>query len=86
MDKKQGQLRHARRRARERYGLHLTDDQVRSIANRIKDGEAQVLRRPTCRIWIYRVHWQRRDLIAAYDRKRQTIASFLPPNGREASL
>ena len=83
MNKKRAQMRHARRRAKQRYGLDLSTDQLRAIANRIKDGRASLLRSCSNRVGIYQVPYQQQLLVVAYDRKRGQVSSFLPPNSWE---
>lgn len=76
--KRRSQLKHARRRARERYDLNLDPSEVACIVNKILRGESVVLARQSVRVSIHQVHYKDRWLIAVYDRKRRQIASFLP--------
>lgn len=76
--KRRSQLKHARRRARERYDLNLDPSEVACIVNKIVRGESIVLARQSVRVSVHQVFYKDRWLIAVYDRKRRQIASFLP--------
>lgn len=69
---------HARERARERYGLDLTDDDAAEIVRATKDGRAQMMARygsgGRVFIWTFRG----RLLIAAMAPDEDVIRSFLP--------
>lgn len=76
-NKAQAQLAHARRRARERFGLELNEHDLRHLAHRIQRGESQLVARQTNRMSIHRVECQGQQVLVAYDRRRKTVVTFL---------
>jgi hypothetical protein len=68
--------RHACRRAKERFGLTLTDELHDELVSGFKKKRGPD-RRISCRIWIFRVKHEGRDMQVVYDRKRELIISFL---------
>lgn len=83
MQKQIAQRLHAKRRAFERYGIEVSGKGLRSLEADIRNGRAQFVARKTHRISIWRVGLNGAYLVA-YDKNRGRIASFLPPDAREA--
>ena len=87
MDKAQSQRAHAKRRARERYGLHINRDLYRELVQRIQLGRARIIERQSNRIAVHLLEIDGVQYPVAYDNQRQTIVTFLPQEymeGREA--
>ncbi|MBI2048059.1 MAG: hypothetical protein HYT27_02875 [Parcubacteria group bacterium] len=83
--KKKGQIRHAQKRARERHGLHLDENDLVTLANRIRKQnlpqhkeKAVFVKRKTNRISMWFVWHKNQWLPVAYDKERKSIATILP--------
>lgn len=76
--KKNGQIKHAKMRALERYGLDLSDDEYYQIRNLITGNKSKPLHRQSNRVALHEVEWNNTKMIVVYDSKRKTIVSFLP--------
>lgn len=73
---KQHQFKHAQRRLRERYDVWIDEKDYDSMIADIQKQRAEFLGRESHS----RTHWLVRDfMIAVYDSKRKSIATFLPP-------
>lgn len=69
-------FRHARRRALQRYDLHLEMPDYLAMVKVIQQGKAMLLFRESNA----RSHWLIEDrYIAVYDNTRKGISTFLPP-------
>lgn len=67
---------HARRRAKERYNLFLSEEDIEKMNERIRGGDAKHLMTES----LTRAHFLVDDfLIAVYNSKLKSIATFLPP-------
>jgi hypothetical protein len=87
-----GQIQHARLRADQRYGLRLSEEAIRQIANVIgsgghkgtKDCDFAERRRFVCtisnRLSVWRVLSSGNWVVVAYDKLRHNIATVLPPD------
>jgi len=72
---------HARQQARDRYGLHLTTDDLEDISWCIRMGErVQFVKRQSARITHHLVNWGGCTLPVVYDKSRHTVVTFLPPS------
>lgn len=69
------QSKHARRRAHERYGIYLTDEDYKKLIERIKRNDCEVLLKESNT----RTHFLVDCFIVVYDKARGSIATFLPP-------
>jgi hypothetical protein len=76
--KADAQFVHSRRRALERYGLDLSPDTYRHAINLIRRGLGQPQGRITWRLSKFVIHINEVSYIVVYDKKRHTIATFLP--------
>jgi hypothetical protein len=85
--KREAQDAHARRRAKERYGLYFHQDLCNTFVQKIKKssenavyGQANALfiARDTLRIKLWMVHHENAWYPVCYDRDRQTVVTFLP--------
>ena len=76
-----GQRIHAKRRAFERYGVVLNRDDLRTLVRQIQREPGRFIERRTTRITIWRVTLpDGQEAIAAYDSRRGSIATLLPPD------
>jgi hypothetical protein len=78
LSKKAAQRAHARRRARERYGVSLTKPSFHAIVQQIQNGKATFLGRTSLRVTEWIVPFEGAKLRVVYDRKRKTIVTCLP--------
>lgn len=76
--KKKSQKKHAKRRAFERYGIVLNEDELKQIASYIRKGKADLIRKRSNRVSVYMVRWKDKSYPVVYDRLRRTIVTFLP--------
>jgi hypothetical protein len=72
------QIKHARRRALQRYGLCVSEAQIDQIVQMIKQQKARFVAKQSCRVSIWEIDWEGKKAKVVYDRSRETIASFLP--------
>ncbi len=78
MNKRQARKSHLIRRARERFGLNLTNDDLIFIKRQISAGSAVCLRAtPTSEIWL--VCFAGVYMRAAYDPLRNQMTTFMAP-------
>lgn len=78
--KKQGQHKHAARRAEERYGLHYNKAVRQSLIGKIQSNNGKFVEKKTNRITIWLVEHEGAEYMVAYDKIRKNIATFLPLN------
>jgi hypothetical protein len=76
-DKRKAQLRHAARRANERYGLQLSIHDLHRIIHDIQDGRASFVVKQSHRVSLFDVDVQDQKIRVAYDRVRKSIATVL---------
>ena len=70
---------HAKRRARERFGLELNRQDLREIAGQIQNGkDARLLGQESLRLSHWMVSYQGTEMHAVYDKKRHQVVTFLP--------
>jgi len=72
------QVEHAKRRARQRYGISLSDHDYLQIVKKIQDGDAEFLEHQTQRVAVYKVEYKGDLFIAVYDQQRENVCTFLP--------
>lgn len=83
MKKKQAQVDHAIFQAEKRYQVVLTADEVRAIANMIRNGDSKPVARSSIRVTKHIVLFRGIAFFVAYDTKRHSVATFLPKNSVE---
>ncbi len=76
--KKAAQRAHAKRRARERYGLSMTRATFGSLIQKIQSGKATFLQRKSLRVSEWIVSYEGAEMRVIYDNKRKTIVTCLP--------
>jgi len=80
------QLRHAIRRARERFGLYLNEDKMRGIAKKIRHGEAEFFDKQSLRVSRFKVCVDGVEMVAVYDKRRGTVVTVLTVEMAESGL
>jgi hypothetical protein len=80
--KEQCQIRHAKLRAHERYGLRLTDHEYTNICHSIRKGSGKIIFKQSNRVTIHKLIWKEIEMTVAYDKARGTIITFLPNSER----
>jgi hypothetical protein len=77
--KKKAQQVHARRRARERYNVYLSNDDLDEMCRAIQGGETEAIERQSNRVTVHRVTMPNgASARAVYDSKRKQVVTFLP--------
>ena len=79
MTKKISEEIHAKKRALERYDLNLTPELLGYFRGHIKKNKGRFIERQSRRVTIWEVDKDGVTYKVAYDSKRHTIISFLPP-------
>lgn len=77
--KTKAQIRHAKARAEQRYGIKLTDSVYYAIRDRIIKNKSEPVKRKSYRVTIHRVKYKNIEFKVAYDKERKTIITFLKP-------
>ena len=75
------QNRHAKNRARQRYGINVGDSMLNRMVNIIQCGDAEVVEKQSNRVSVFLVIYQEETYRVVYDSKTKTIATFLPKDG-----
>ena len=70
---------HAKRRASERYGLALSNDDLDKIVRLIQNHGAKFIRRQSGMITLWEVSFMEKKLQVVYDKQRSQVVTFLPP-------
>ena len=83
--KAQNEWAHAKRRARERYGLELNRFDRKEIVGIIQVGMSELECRTSNAYKVHLVKYKDRLLRVVYDSRRKTICTFLPPKEGDAS-
>lgn len=84
MTKARAQRVHAKRRARERFGLTLNRHDLRAVVRDIQAARAEHVCRQSLRVSIWRVVIGGKAMLAAYDNKRKTVATLMPTDWKVA--
>lgn len=77
--KKQCQQAHARRRAKERFGIRLTKAMRLDIIKKIGSNKTRKLGKQSLRVTGHEVEIEGKLLKVLYDKKRKSIVTILPP-------
>lgn len=78
MDRKQIQRLHARRRARERYGLNLSNKDITQIVRSIRSGGSISTTKQTNTRTLHVIIYDGQEMRVIYDNKRHNVCTFLP--------
>lgn len=76
-------LRHAKRRAWERFGWNLSDAELRGLANRVRRREASFVEKQSNRVSLFDLRYRGKTCRVAYDKSRQSILTFLNVEGTQ---
>jgi hypothetical protein len=77
------QIKHAQRRALERYGIHCSYADLISIRDQIQSQRATFVERQSHRVTVWDLTHQQKEVRVVYDSQRKMIVTFLPPEARE---
>jgi len=83
MTKRESEGWHARERARQRYGVPMTQADLDGLVWRIQCQESTPVERQSNRVFIHRLWVDGRVFVVAYDRHRKQIVTFLPLEGEQ---
>lgn len=78
LSKKKAQEIHARKRAAERFGVHLTHEAEREILDKITNGKATFIKKESNRVSLFGVIFAGKETVVVYDRARKTIVTLMP--------
>lgn len=70
--------RHVKRQAYERFGLKLTDEDLRRMANLIKAGKEVFVYRQSLIVTRWKITWKGLEMAAVYDTKRHAVRTVMP--------
>lgn len=76
--KTRSQLLHSKRRGEKRFGLNLSNDDIKDIVFKIRMGHAIKITRQSNNMAIYLVRYDNRVLPVVYNRSHHSIATILP--------
>ncbi len=76
--KKRKRHTHAQRRAAERYGIVLTEEELKKIVKKIDSGQAGLVHRESSRIQILDVECGSKLVRVVYDLRRKALVTVLP--------
>lgn len=77
-DKRNAQILHAIRRARERYGLELSIADIESLAKIIRTQTTKKVKALSNSRTVHELTYQGITVLVIYDKKRHTLVTFLP--------
>lgn len=76
--KRLAQIRHAKRRALERFGVELSEEDYINLVKRLQANEFMALDgRQSNRVTLYYIPLGGKTSVAVYDRHRKTIVTFM---------
>ncbi len=78
-DKKKTLISHAKRKARLRYDLEVTEYDLNQITKLIEEGQLRILERQSNQRWRVEVNYREQQLHLVYDQRRKQVITFLPP-------
>lgn len=76
--KRGAQKRHAKRRARERYGLLINKIDVENMINDIQNNKGEFVYKSSNRATIWKLMCKGKEVLVVYDKLRGQIVTFLP--------
>ena len=74
-------LKHAKRRAWERYEVALTDQDLQKIVKKIQDGDAIFVENKTNTRTVHLVKFDGTEFITLYSRSLKQVVTFFPKEG-----
>lgn len=81
--KKKCQIRHAIKRAKERYNIYLRFEDIPEIVKLIQSEQSNLILKKSIRVSIHEVLYLNKKLIVVYDSLRENIVTFLPLNFKQ---
>lgn len=78
VSKAKAQQKHAKRRAYQRYGLWLHDDDIKNMVEQIQSGRATFVDRQSHRVTHWIVEVEKKKIRVCYDKTRKQIITCLP--------
>lgn len=78
--KRKNQIKHARRRFKQRFDISLNDNQYIQLINIIKKGKAIFVRRQSNRVTIWDLQFEGELIRVVYDKKTTAIVTALYPD------
>lgn len=84
-DKSKTLIKHTKRRAKERYGLYLKENDIINIVSMIQKGKAKHVLTESLRVTIWHVNYLGKELKVVYDKKRKTLITALPLDNNKFS-
>jgi len=79
-DKAKSQRGHAKRRAKDRFDVHLSDPQLDAIVTDIQNNKLEFLERQSNRTTVWRGRLGDKAAIIVYDSQRKEIVTFIDPS------
>ena len=74
------EMRHSQKRAWERFGMRLSDDDYRELCRAVQGGQARFILAQSRRISLHEVQFGGQRMVAVWDKARSRICSFLRPD------
>lgn len=71
---------HAKRRARERFGVNLSEPQFDALIKDIQDNKLEFIERQSNRVTVWRGMLEDKEAIVVYDSSRKEIVTFIDPS------
>ena len=78
--KKKAQKSHLARRMNTRFGIHLTDELLKSMLTRIQNGKAHFVEKQSNRVSLFKLEVQGEMLVLVYDKERKSIVTAMYEN------
>lgn len=75
--KRKSQLKHAIRRAHERFGFELSKSDIQTIVKKITSGESIPIERQSNRVTIHTLWYNEQHLKVAYDKIRKSVITVM---------
>ena len=78
--KKKCQIKHAIKRAKERYNIYLRYEDIPEIVKLIQSEQSTLILKKSIRVSIHEVIYMNKKFVVVFDSLRENIATFLPLN------
>ena len=76
--KRKAQKQHAKKRARERYGLLVNKIDIENLINAIQNNKGEFIYRSSNRATVWKLKCKGKEVLVVYDKLRGQIVTFLP--------
>ena len=84
--KRYSQMKHAKRRFLERYGMRVHESDLNHIKNLITSGQSKCVETQTIRVSLHDIEFRGETCRVAYDKQRQVVVTVLPREVIDAEL